>query len=74
MGTFVCKLVFLCCSPLALFLDEELKDVYQFIFSASTILINLGILKTQSSIGSWEYFERKERNMVLDQNYIFLAM
>lgn len=49
MGTFVCKLVVLCRCPL--FLDEELKDLYQFVFSACTILVNLGILKTQGFFG-----------------------
>lgn len=37
--------------PLALFLDEELKDLYQLVFSACTILVNLGILETQGFIG-----------------------
>ena len=59
----VYKLVVLHHCSLALLLNEELKDLYQCVFSASTILVNLGILKWLSFLlGFKDYFERKERN------------
>lgn len=41
----VCTLVVLHHFPVALLLNEELKDLYQCVCSASTILVNLGVLK-----------------------------
>lgn len=61
MDVLVSKIVILCCCPLALLLNEELKDLYQCVFNANTSLVNLGIPKWLRFLLDFKVWKKREQ-------------